>query len=208
MKERKPASFWICLGVFLALTVLLTTWTSLRLYPGLVNAPVPVGQERVYTLLVQQRVNLGEVCIYLAAVLLDIPFGMLALGTGSLAACLILGAYGSILPMLIGRLGAMLLTVLVGIRKQRDWHNTLLVVLLNAAWSVLVYFLSDLFAGVGYHAACVSFVSHLGESLVAGGFGLLFIRIKQSHMQELGDKRFVSVTEYPTEASGEKPVQN
>ena len=64
------------------------------------------------------------------------------------------------------------------------------------------------FAGVGYHAACVSFVSHLGESLVAGGFGLLFIRIKQSHMQELGDKRFVSVTEYPTEASGEKPVQN
>ena len=197
MKERKPASFWICLGVVLALTVLLTTWTSLRLYPGLVNA-----------LLVQQRVNLGEVCIYLAAVLLDIPFGMLALGTGSLAACLILGAYGSILPMLIGRLGAMLLTVLVGIRKQRDWHNTLLVVLLNAAWSVLVYFLSDLFAGVGYHAACVSFVSHLGESLVAGGFGLLFIRIKQSHMQELGDKRFVSVTEYPTEASGEKPVQN
>ena len=67
MKERKPASFWICLGVVLALTVLLTTWTSLRLYPGLVNAPVPVGQERVYTLLVQQRVNLGEVCIYLAA---------------------------------------------------------------------------------------------------------------------------------------------
>ena len=72
MKECKPASFWICLGVVLALTVLLTTWTSLRLYPGLVNAPVPVGQERVYTLLVQQRVNLGEVCIYLAAVLLDI----------------------------------------------------------------------------------------------------------------------------------------
>lgn len=105
MKECKSASFWICLGVVLALTVLLTTWTSLRLYPGLVNAPVPVGQERVYTLLVQQRVNLGEVCIYLAAVLLDIPFGMLALGTESLAACLILGAYGSILPMLIGRLG-------------------------------------------------------------------------------------------------------
>ena len=90
MKERKPASFWICLGVVLSLTVLLTTWTSLRLYPGLVNAPVPVGQERVYALLVQQRVNLGEVCIYLAAVLLDIPFGMLELGTGSLAACLIL----------------------------------------------------------------------------------------------------------------------
>lgn len=43
MKERKPASFWICLGVVLSLTVLLTTWTSLRLYPGLVNAPVPVG---------------------------------------------------------------------------------------------------------------------------------------------------------------------
>lgn len=189
--EKKPVSFWIYLGIVFVAILLLTTLASLPLYTlDDSEAELISGTEYMNRLstLSQQRISLGAVGVYLAACLLDIPFGLLATLLGALIGGLILGSYHYLIPMLLSFGGIFLLAKLAGLHKAMDWKSSLLVVLLCAGWTVLVYFLYDLLAlGLGYHLACIGFVSHMGEGLLCAGLGLIMLRIKQTRMVEKGE---------------------
>lgn len=200
--EKKPVSFWIYLGITLVAVILLSTLTSLPLY-ALEESQTDILSETEFSarlsIISQQRVSLGAVGVYLAACLLDLPFGLLTTVVGALVSGLILGSFHYLIPMLLCYAGVFLLVKLAGLNKAKDWKSSLLVVLLCAGWTVLVYFLYDMLVlGLGYHLACVDFVSHMGEGLLCAGAGLLMLRIRQTRMVEKGEV-YVSVKKYSQE---------
>lgn len=189
--EKKPVSFWIYLAIAFIGVLLLSTFASLPLYTlDAEQVELISGTEYGTRLVVlsQQRISLGAMGVYLAACLLDLPFGLLATLLGALVSGLIQGSYHYLIPMLLSFGGVFLLAKLAGLHKAMDWKSSLLVVLLCAGWTVLVYFLYDILAlGLGYHLACIGFVSHMGEGLLCAGAGLLMLRIKQTRMIEKGE---------------------
>lgn len=197
--NKKPVSFWIYLGIVLVVTVLLTALTTLSLHKIDATQIAAAESDELtsrLTYAAQQNVNLGAVGMYLAACLLDLPFGLLTVSLGTLIGGLIHGSFSYLIPSVLNALGIFLLARMRGVDKERSWKSSLFVVLLCAGWTVLVYFLYDLiFLNMGYTFACVDFVSHLGEGLLCAGAGLLMIRIKQTRMIEKGDT-FVSVAKY------------
>lgn len=200
--EKKPVSFWIYLGIVFVTVILLSTLTSLPLYAMEESQTEMLSGTEFSTrlpVISQQRVSLGAMGAYLAACLLDLPFGLLATVVGALISGLILGSFHYLIPMLLCYAGVFLLAKLAGLNKAKDWKSSLLVVLLCAGWTVLVYFLYDMLVlGLGYHLACVDFVSHMGEGLLCTGAGLLMLRIKQTRMVEKGEV-YVSVKNYAQE---------
>lgn len=200
--EKKPVSFWIYLGIVFVTVILLSTLTSLPLYAMEESQTEMLSGTEFFTrlpVISQQRVSLGAMGAYLAACLLDLPFGLLATVVGALISGLILGSFHYLIPMLLCYAGVFLLAKLAGLNKAKDWKSSLLVVLLCAGWTVLVYFLYDMLVlGLGYHLACVDFVSHMGEGLLCAGAGLLMLRIKQTRMVEKGEV-YVSVKKYAQE---------
>lgn len=197
--EKKPVSFWIHLGIVLVAIILLSTLTSLPLYAmeesrtEYLNGTEFSNQLTVFS---QQRVSFGAMGAYLAACLLDLPFGLLSTVVGALISGLVLGSFHYLIPMLLCYAGVFLLCKLAGLNKAKGWRSSLLVALLCTGWTVLVYFLYDMLAlGLGYHIACVSFVSHMGEGLLCAGVGLLMLRIKQTRMVEKGEM-YVSVKSF------------
>lgn len=197
--NKKPVTFWIYLGIVLVVTVLLTALTALSLHKidaAQIEAAASEELTSRLTYAAQQNVNLGAMGAYLAACLLDLPFGLLTVALGTLIGGLIHGSFAYLIPSTLNALGIFLLARMKGVDKERSWKSSLLIVLLCAGWTVLVYFLCDLiFLHMGYTLACVDFVSHLGEGLLCAGAGLLMIRIKQTRMIEKGDS-FVSVAKY------------
>lgn len=197
--NKKPVTFWIYLGIVLVVTVLLTALTALSLHKidaAQIEAAASEELTSRLTYAAQQNVNLGAMGAYLAACLLDLPFGLLTVALGTLIGGLIHGSFAYLIPSTLNALGIFLLARMKGVDKERSWKSSLLIVLLCTDWTVLVYFLYDLiFLHMGYTLACVDFVSHLGEGLLCAGAGLLMIRIKQTRMIEKGDS-FVSVAKY------------